>query len=289
MASRRWSVAGVFCFVSVMLSGCASLEELRQAQMDNRNLSAEKAQLEQELYDLRTANRNLRSRTNSLEDQVAAKEQLVRNLQSENDTLEESFRQAQSLAEKIADRPLDDPLLIARALPGELDSALQQLAAQFPQSVSYDPQNGAVKWTSDLLFATGSDVVKDTAKDSLRQFSEIMKSPAGQGFDVLVAGHTDNVRIAKPATREKHPTNWHLSVHRAISVGNVLRGDGVAPTRIAVMGFGEYRPIAPNDSAADRARNRRVEIFIVPSGAFSAGAQTSALSFTGQTPADPTK
>ena len=289
MASGRWFIGGFICLIAVTVSGCASMESLRQAQMDNRNLTAEKAQLEQEVYDLRSANRNLVGRTDSLGDQLASKEQLIGNLQRENDTLENSFRQAQTLAERIADRPLDKPLLVARSLPGDLDTALQGLAGQFPQSVSYDREFGAVKWISDLVFATGSDVVKDSAKDSLRRFSDIMKSPAAQGFDVIVAGHTDNVRIGKPATRERHPTNWHLSVHRAISVANELRGSGIAPTRVGVMGFGEYRPIAANDSEAARAHNRRVEVYVVPSGTFSAGVSPTAMSFTGTTPSGSTK
>jgi len=94
------------CLISITLTGCASLEELRQVQMANRNLVAEKAHLEQELYDLRTTTLSLRGHSDSLEDQLAAKDQLVASLQEENDSLETNFRQAQGLLEKIADRPL---------------------------------------------------------------------------------------------------------------------------------------------------------------------------------------
>ena len=291
MAVSRWALGGMVCLSTVTLTGCASLEELRQAQMDNRNMIAEKAQLEQELYDLRTATQSLRGRSDSLEDQLATKDQLVANLQEENDNLETNFRKAQGLLEKFADRPLGKPVLAAAALPPELDMALQEFAAQYPQSVTYDSEHGAVKWTSDLLFALGSDVVKDTALSSLRRFGEIMGSPAAEGFDVIVAGHTDDVRISRAQTRQKHPTNWHLSVHRAISVADRLQKENLAPTRIGVMGFGQFKPLAANDSDVNRRRNRRVEMYVVPSGTFSAGVAVGqkVMSFTGSDPKETTK
>ncbi len=85
------------------------------------------------------------------------------------------------------------------------------------------------------------------------------------GIDVIVVGHTCTTPIAKPETRREHKTNWHLSVHRAISVMNLLGQEKVAMTRLGVMGYGEYRPIADNASDAGKAKNRRVEIYLVRS------------------------
>ncbi len=292
MASRRWILAPIACCIAFLSTGCASLEDLRQAQMANRNLIAEKAQNEQDLYDLRTTLQSLRTRSDSLEDQLATKDQLVTNLQSENDALESNVRQAQQLVKRIVDTPLSKPVVTSGSLPPDLDIALKELAERYPDAVHYDSAHATVKWTSDLVFALGSDVVKNSALASLRQFSQIMKSPAAQGFDVVVVGHTDDVRISKPATRQKHPTNWHLSVHRAIAVGTELLKDALEPTRVGVMGFGQYKPLVPNDSDKNRARNRRVEMYIVPAGAFAAGAMTpsaSAVSFTGEQRDETTK
>ena len=99
----------------------------------------------------------------------------------------------------------------------------------------YDAKRGAVKWKSDLLFALGSDIVRDSAKPSLQAFSKIAKSSAAAQFDVIVVGHTCNLRIAKESTRRLHPTNWHLSAHRAISVNSLLMGYGVPKTRTGVV------------------------------------------------------
>jgi chemotaxis protein MotB len=135
--------------------------------------------------------------------------------------------------------------------------------------VTYDAARGTVKWNADLLFALGSDVVKQTSIQSLNAFTNIMKSPSASGFEVVVVGHTDNVPIVRVETKAKHPTNWHLSVHRAISVASVLRSNGYDARRIGVMGVGEYRPIADNSTPAGASQNRRVEVYIVPLGSFA--------------------
>jgi chemotaxis protein MotB len=147
-----------------------------------------------------------------------------------------------------------------------LDSALKQFAQQYPDAVYYDAKKGIVKWKSDLLFPLGSDLVKAEANEALKKFTEIMMSSAANGFDVLIVGHTDNVRIARSETAKVHPTNWHLSTHRAIAVSGAMQSVGMPPTRIGVMGYGEFRPIASNASDSGRGQNRRVEIYVVPTG-----------------------
>jgi hypothetical protein len=97
----------------------------------------------------------------------------------------------------------------------------------------------------------------------LRRFAAILNNPELAAFETVVTGHTDNVRIGKPETLKNHPTNTHLSAHRAISVRDLLVGDGVSPNRVEVAGWGEYRPIVENGPRG-AAQNRRVEVFIRP-------------------------
>jgi len=95
----------------------------------------------------------------------------------------------------------------------------------------------------------------------------VLNSEEAKGFDVIVAGHTDDMPVSKPETRLKHPTNWHLSAHRGISVVDLMISDGVIPNRLSVRGFGEFRPVEPNKpDKKGNAKNRRVEIFIVAKG-----------------------
>lgn len=153
------------------------------------------------------------------------------------------------------------------ALPVELSTLLEDFAKN-NNMVDYDSERGIVKFKSDLLFDKGSDQVASSAAAAIKSLCEILNTPEGKEFDVLIAGHTDNIPIQKPATREKHPTNWHLSVHRAIAVLNVMQSDGIAPERMSVRGFGEYRPVVPNKpNQGGNEQNRRVEIYIIPKGA----------------------
>lgn len=149
-------------------------------------------------------------------------------------------------------------------LPVEMDNDLQQLAQSNGQMMSYDKKLGMIKFSSDLTFASGSVDVSAAAKASLAQLAVVMKKPIAEKYELRIVGNTDNVRIGKPATRAAHPTNWHLSVHRAIAVKDVLAAAGVDNVRLQVAGNGEYRPVVPNTPRKGNPANRRVEIYIVP-------------------------
>ena len=80
---------------------------------------------------------------------------------------------------------------------------------------------------------------------------------------VRVEGHTDNV----PIHTARFPSNWELSIARAVSVVKYIAGSGkINPQRLSAVGYGETRPLVPNDSAVHRTRNRRVEIVIATEG-----------------------
>ena len=83
-------------------------------------------------------------------------------------------------------------------------------------------------------------------------------------YDVRVEGHTDNKKI-KPEFYDKFKSNWELSTARATEVVRYLvKNRGIDPERMIAVGYGEYRPIATNDTAEGRGKNRRVEFFIAP-------------------------
>ena len=149
-------------------------------------------------------------------------------------------------------------------LPMELNVMLQEFA-KTSDMIDFDEATGMLKFKSDLLFDLGSDTVKPDAAAAIKQLASIMNSPEAKQFDMVIVGHTDNVPIKKSETLRAHPTNWHLSVHRAISVLNQLTGSGIEPERLAAKGYGEYRPVEPNKpNMGGNAANRRVEIYIVP-------------------------
>jgi len=260
-------VVGLYCLAGGV--GCVSLDEYNRIKAANRNLTAEKETVAQELFDERHVNDSLRTRAESLDRELQTKNELLANLRGENDLLDEMRKNAVGQLEGLANRKFTD--INIPKLPAPLDSALKAFASQHSAEVAYDASRGTVKWTGDLLFPLGSDVVNDSSMNSLRGFVEILKSSAAADFEVVIIGHTDTKPIQRPGTKEKHPTNWHLSSHRAIAVGSVLQKYSYQPNRIAVVGCGEYRPIGDNSTESGAAQNRRVDIYIVPVGTIAAG------------------
>lgn len=258
-------VAG--CFMLALSTGCASLDDHRKLEAANRNLRAEKEAMAQDLFDARSNLKGFQSRSGSLERELGTHNELIANLRRENQLLDGMAKAAQATMEEMAGKQgLGDITIMGAKLPEPLHEALKRFAADHPAAVAYDANRGNVKWKSDLLFALGSDIVKQASSQSLQTFTQIIMSPLASEFEVVVVGHTDNTPIVRTATKAKHPTNWHLSSHRAISVANVLRKYGYPANRVAVMGHGEYRPLADNSTAAGKSQNRRVEIYLVPKG-----------------------
>jgi len=264
--------------VSLMSVGCVSLENYRRLEAQHRNLIAEKEAIDQELFDLRNSGGMMVDRQKSLSRELTTRDELVANLRRENKVLEDMRRILEKKLEEVASKAnMAPPVISGPKLPAALDSALKQFASEHPTEVVYDQVRGTVKWKSDLLFALGSDVVKESSKEALRGFADVIKSPAASGFEVIVVGHTDNRPINRPQTKQKHPTNWHLSAHRAISVASVLRDFGYSPKRTGIMGYGEYRPVASNASEQGASQNRRVEVYLVPAGSIVASADAGMI------------
>jgi type VI secretion system protein ImpK len=94
------------------------------------------------------------------------------------------------------------------------------------------------------------------------RIGDALKQVAG---NVVVTGHTDNQRVFSA----RFPSNWHLSQARAEAVRDMLAARTGSPARFSAEGRGDAEPIAPNDSAVNRARNRRVDITVLAPGAAS--------------------
>ena len=233
-----------------------------------------------ELQDLRIQNNTQRELIASLESKLQVAEleldKLNRQLEAfegkggiEVETLEQKIA---ALEEDIAKKneliaSMQQRLLSGgAALPVELSTMLEDFAKEH-EMVIYDSSSGIVKFKSDLLFERASDTVSSHAIEAVKTLCGILNSEEGKKFDIIIAGHTDDMRIATSATRAKHPTNWHLSSHRAISVLKVMENSNIESTRMSTRGFGEYRPVTPNKiNKGGNPQNRRVEIYIVAQG-----------------------
>ncbi|MDD4890007.1 MAG: OmpA family protein [Phycisphaerae bacterium] len=155
-------------------------------------------------------------------------------------------------------------------LPAELNAALKKFAQE--NGLEYDESRGVVRFSNDLTFAKGSFDLTPDARKQLAAFANIINMKAADKFDVLVVGHTDGIPIAKPETKAKTPTNWHLSTYRAVEVLLALDSAKVAPTRLGALGFGEMRPRpGTTNPRTGTPQNRRVEVYLVAKNAMSVG------------------
>ena len=111
-----------------------------------------------------------------------------------------------------------------------------------------------------MLFDFGKAAINPGGLDFLNKLAALIQKVP---YPVRVEGHTDNV----PIRTVRFPSNWELSIARAVSVVKYFAESGkINPQRLSAVGYGETRPLMPNDSTTNRARNRRVEIVLVTEG-----------------------
>jgi chemotaxis protein MotB len=109
-----------------------------------------------------------------------------------------------------------------------------------------------------ILFDPGKTDLKPEGKDALKQVSEVLKELQNRNFQV--AGHTDNI----PIKSKKFRSNWDLSTARAVEVVNFMMSSGLDGKRLSAAGYADESPVAPNDTPENKAKNRRIEITLVP-------------------------
>jgi outer membrane protein OmpA-like peptidoglycan-associated protein len=110
-------------------------------------------------------------------------------------------------------------------------------------------------------FSSGQDVINDIDFSTIENLvKEISASP---GSRVIIEGHTDSTRI-NPFPGIKYTDNMGLSLLRARAIANILVRHGISLDRLSVVGYGDTRPIAPNNTEEGRAKNRRVEVKLIP-------------------------
>jgi len=124
--------------------------------------------------------------------------------------------------------------------------------------VDVDPRGIVVSLREAGSFPTGSAELAEAAKAVLATLAATVSTD--QAMKLRVEGHTDDV----PIQTGRFASNWELSTARATSVvTHLVQQLGIAPERLSAAGYGEFHPRVPNASAADRARNRRVDVVIL--------------------------
>lgn len=222
-------------------AGCVSQGEFDKLQSEKNqeiaSLQSSRSALEQQVRNLESQRASLEKETDSLTQQVAALEQQRAQLQaSEKQSGARYDRLLANLNEEVKKGQLQ-----VRQLKGML----------------------TVDVAEQLFFDSGRATLKDSGKQLLQKVAQSLKEYEDKA--IRIVGHTDNVPITK-GLQKVFPSNWELSVARATTVVRFLQDAGIAPERLVATGRAEYAPVAPNDSAEGRQKNRRIEITLIDRG-----------------------
>lgn len=250
--TARVSLVGLLALAGG-LGGCVSQQAYDDTVRENRALKSRNVELQGRLGDLESAGAGLRA-------QLDAQPPAMAGLEDAHALTLQRLNQAMETISDLEGRL--DGMQFSQLDP-VTDDALRQLAGRYPNMVRYDADRGMLRFSSDLTFASGSADVQAQAKNSLAALANILKSNEALAYDVRVVGHTDSQPISAK-TRQRHPSNMHLSAHRAISVRRELVTLGVPASRVMAAGWGEFRPAVANSANGNTPANRRVEIYLFP-------------------------
>jgi chemotaxis protein MotB len=144
----------------------------------------------------------------------------------------------------------------------QVDKYLQENGLASKVDTKVEERGLVLSFKDSLFFDSGKAEIKTDEIKKLVDIGKILNMQAVADSYIRVEGHTDNV----PISTYQYKSNWDLSVIRASNVVQLLIAQsGIVPQRIAPLGYGEFRPVADNNSEAGKARNRRVDIIIMSS------------------------
>jgi len=220
-------------------------------------LSAEVADLGKDKEKLAADNRELekvlKAKSDTLSQNISELRQRISDLQSENDRLKEQIATLQKAKEEEVKKTSKTYEDLLEKMKSEI--------AQGQVTISELKGKLTVNMVDAILFDSGKAEVKEEGLAVLQKVIDILKNVPDK--QIRIEGHTDNVQIVGALTK-KYPTNWELSAARAINVARFLQQQGLDPQLLSAAAYGEYRPVADNTTEQGKARNRRIEIILVP-------------------------
>lgn len=234
---------------ALALAACASRGSYEAEVARQRALTSDLVGCKKTLLDASKGREQLLEEKRSLDAERAA---LVKEVESQRAGVGELREKLER--ERMARLLSDDE--VAGSVKKLEDSLLNEVKAG-QITIEQLPGQVRVRAADQILFDSGSAELKPEGRAVLAKVARSIKGVPDR--EVRVEGHTDDVAVRSP----KFGSNWDLSAARAATVAKVLAEGGVSPKLLAVVGYGEFRPLAPNDSPENRARNRRIEISLV--------------------------
>jgi chemotaxis protein MotB len=237
----------------VMLTGCVTQSTYDALKAENDKNFAALSQRNQELDETRKALKNEEAKAAALSAKMAELESALGNTKAalgdsqkdksalENALLELKKRKAESEARIAEFRALLDKF------KGLIDSGKLKVSIREGRMV--------VALATDILFPSGSSTLSKEGLPAIVEVAQLLTSIPDRKFQI--EGHTDNIP-------SKNRSNWELGSARALSVLKAMTDAGMPADRISAASFGDTKPAKSNDTAEDRAANRRIEIVVVP-------------------------
>ncbi len=275
-----WSVMGM-----VLSGGCVTtgtfdkkVAELQQVTAAHDKAAAEREQaLKSRIADLEKQTADLDAKLKatlaerdglqkSLDDTTALAGELKKRLERLGQNVDKLTSEKGELARTLEDakgrlEELRKQKLAAEARAATFRSLMEKLRSMIDAGqlkVIIRDGRMLIALEADVLFDSGKTNLKPAGQAALAKVAQVLASITDRKYQV--AGHTDNV----PIHTAKFPSNWELSTARAVEVVNFLIANGMKPQQLSAAGFGEFDPVAANDTPEHQAQNRRIEIVLQP-------------------------
>ncbi|OGP80688.1 MAG: chemotaxis protein MotB [Deltaproteobacteria bacterium RBG_16_64_85] len=258
---KNMSLLVVVAAIALAMGGCTVMgstytKKVNEADNNARELAA----LQQKYETLSAENSAVKARvvglTTDLVKTTGERNKVVTDnkaLESENARLKQdlaALRKAQEENVQKVSKTYEDLLV---KMKGEI--------AKGQMTISELKGKLTVNMVDAVLFDSGKAEVKAGGQAILQKIVSILKDVKDKS--IRIEGHTDNVPIIGMLAK-KYPTNRELSAARALNVTRYLQEQGIDPAHLSAIAYGEYKPVAGNDTPEGKAKNRRIEIILVP-------------------------
>ena len=270
----------ILAFIGILgftlaVSSCVSKKQFTDLQTNYTQLQTKHSALQEEYNGAKVKLAEYTSDSKSLAARLAEEQQRNKELKEAYAKLQGSYQsnvqQGNVNISKLVDEINASNKFIKQLVDAKTksDSLNQVLTNKLTRSLSRTEANDVdvqvikgvvyISLADNMLYKSGSYEIGERAGETLSKIAKIITDY--KDYDVLVEGNTDNVPISQKNIRN----NWDLSALRASSVVQALQTRyGVDPKRLTAAGRGEYNPVASNDSAVGKQRNRRTQIIITP-------------------------
>jgi len=246
--------------IAAVACGCVTRGTFDEVTAERDLLRKEKSQLEERLAKLEDSGASLEAERlvliDELEDLRVARESLTQDVQRLTRSEEKLQEELAASEAELASR--EEGLQELRGTYEGLVSDLESEVAAGQVQIEQLREGLRLNLTQEILFPSGSAQLNAAGTAVLKKVAERLRSLPN---DVEVQGHTDNVALRPDAS---YPSNWELAAARAARVVRLFVDSGVSPERLTAVSFGEYAPVASNDTPEGRAKNRRIEIRLQP-------------------------